>query len=55
MSAAGKPEPLPPLQTPPPPSTAPSLNHGGPGICRLCHPHGAPPPLEPIQQGELLL
>lgn len=32
----------------------PTLNHGGPGVCRLCHPHAsAPTPAKP--QGELAL
>lgn len=36
------------LQDPPLSST---LNHGGPGICRLCHPSGATKVLQ--QQAEL--
>lgn len=30
-----------------------SLNHGGPGICTLCHPYGASKLLQP-EQGSLL-
>lgn len=34
---------------------APSLNHGGPGICRLCYPNGAPVKPAVHEQGELQL
>lgn len=49
-------EQLPPLAPPPPPQ--PSLNHGGPGICRMCYPNGAPTqpqPAQPNEQKELQL
>ncbi len=43
----------------PDPEPSSTLNHGGPGICRLCYPNGAPtqraPALQPQQQGELAL
>lgn len=34
---------------------ASTLNHGGPGMCTLCYPHGAPRALQPTEQGELAL
>jgi hypothetical protein len=40
------------LPVDPPP--AKTLNHGGPGVCRLCHPDGAPAQVIQ-QQGELQL
>ncbi len=42
---------------PPPEPPAPSLAHGGPGICTWCYPTGAPKPPQPKpqQQGELPL
>lgn len=34
----------------------PTLNHGGPGVCRICYPNGAPnEQKQPTQQGELQL
>lgn len=32
-----------------------TLNHGGPGVCRLCHPALARTLRQPVQQGELVL
>lgn len=37
----------------PPPAT--TLNHGGPGVCSICYPNGAPAKKAPTQQEELQL
>lgn len=39
----------------PDPPLLTTLNHGGPGICRMCYPNGAPTQKQPLQQGELAL
>ena len=44
-----------PSVKPPPPPYVPTLNHGGPGICRLCYPNGATKQTQQTQQGEMLL
>lgn len=39
----------------PDPPVVMTLNHGGPGICTLCYPGGAPKPRQAMQQEELAL